>query len=121
MNHHKQHYDDVTSVSRRGLLGTSAAGVLVATTATLATGNAQAASQVKRYKGPSQKPASSDYDVIVIGGGMAGVAAARETSRAGLRTLVLEARNRLGGRTFYSKFGDKHVELGANYLYSTQG
>ena len=34
----------------------------------------------------------SDYDVIVIGGGMAGSSAAREVSKAGLKTLLLEAR-----------------------------
>lgn len=62
----------------------------------------------------------SDYDVVVIGGGMAGASAARETSKSGLRTLLLEARNRLGGRTFYAPFGDHHIELGANYLYWLQ-
>ncbi|MEO1202070.1 MAG: FAD-dependent oxidoreductase, partial [Pseudomonadota bacterium] len=62
----------------------------------------------------------SDYDVIVIGGGMAGCAAARETSKAGLRTVLLEARNRLGGRTYYAPFGDKNVELGGNYIYWLQ-
>ena len=35
------------------------------------------------------------YDVIVIGGGFAGVTAARELQHAGLRTAILEARNRL--------------------------
>ena len=49
----------------------------------------------------------SDYDVVVVGGGMAGAAASREVSKAGLRTLLLEARNRLGGRTYYAPFGDK--------------
>lgn len=61
-----------------------------------------------------------DYDVIVIGGGMAGVSAARETTKVGLRTVLLEARNRLGGRTYFAPFGDHKVELGANYLYWLQ-
>ena len=61
-----------------------------------------------------------DYDVIVIGGGFAGVTAARETAGAGLRTVLLEARNRLGGRTFYAQFGDHKVELGGTWVHWTQ-
>ena len=37
-------------------------------------------------------------DVLIIGGGLAGLAAAGELSRAGRRITILEARNRLGGR-----------------------
>ena len=47
-----------------------------------------------------QAPAvESDYDVIVLGGGFAGVTAARDCSKNGYRTVLLEGRNRLGGRT----------------------
>ena len=42
---------------------------------------------------------SSDWDAIVVGGGFAGVTAARELDASGHRTLLLEARDRLGGRT----------------------
>ena len=56
-------------------------------------------------------------DVIVIGGGFAGVAAARELAQAGLRSLLLEARNRLGGRTFSSQFAGHEVELGGNAIH----
>lgn len=63
---------------------------------------------------------SADYDVVIVGGGMAGTSAARETSKAGLKTLLLEGRNRLGGRTYYAPFGDTKIELGANYLYWLQ-
>lgn len=58
-----------------------------------------------------------DPDVLVIGAGMAGLAAARELSRAGLRILVLEARDRLGGRIFTDHSSGFPVELGAEFVH----
>lgn len=43
------------------------------------------------------------YDVVIVGGGFAGVTAARELSRDGKSVLILEARDRLGGRTHYEE------------------
>ena len=42
-----------------------------------------------------------DVDVVVIGGGFAGLVAARDLRDAGRSVVVLEARDRLGGRTWY--------------------
>lgn len=58
------------------------------------------------------------YEVIVVGGGLAGLTAARELGRAGVGVLVVEARNRLGGRTWYRPFADTdlHVELGGTWF-----
>ncbi|MEO0399537.1 MAG: FAD-dependent oxidoreductase [Pseudomonadota bacterium] len=112
--------NDSADVSRRKFIAAAAistAGVVTA----CANPNVDAAADTTEEK--SAAPATggtSDYDVVVIGGGMAGASAARETSKAGLRTLLLEARNRLGGRTYYAPFGDKNIELGANYLYWLQ-
>jgi len=69
---------------------------------------------------PASAAKGDDYDVIVIGGGFAGVTAARELSHAGLRTLLLEARTRLGGRTFTAKLGDAHFDLGGMWVHWTQ-
>ena len=61
-----------------------------------------------------------EYDVIVIGGGFAGVTAARDCQRNGLKTLVLEARDRLGGRTWTSEFEGTPIELGGTWIYNCQ-
>jgi monoamine oxidase len=42
-------------------------------------------------------------DVVVLGAGFAGVAAARELQDAGKRVIVVEARDRIGGRTWYKE------------------
>jgi monoamine oxidase len=57
------------------------------------------------------------YDVIVIGGGFAGVTAARETARGGAKTLLLEARDRLGGRTWTQRWNDTDIELGGGWVH----
>ena len=59
-------------------------------------------------------------DVIVLGGGVAGLVAAGELGRRGVRVLVLEARGRLGGRihTEYRKRWPEPVELGAQFVHA---
>ena len=42
-----------------------------------------------------------DADVVVLGAGFAGVAAGRDLQEAGTRVVILEARDRIGGRTWY--------------------
>jgi len=46
------------------------------------------------------------FDVIIIGAGAAGLAAARELSGAGKSVAVLEARSRIGGRIWTTHFPD---------------
>jgi len=70
---------------------------------------------------PTERSGSgSDYDVIVIGGGFCGITAARECRRRGYRTLVLEARDRLGGRTFTVDFDGQRVDLGGTWVHWSQ-
>jgi monoamine oxidase len=57
------------------------------------------------------------HDVIVIGGGFAGVTAARETARGGAKTLLLEARDRLGGRTWTHRWNETDIELGGGWVH----
>ncbi|MGQ0719547.1 MAG: flavin monoamine oxidase family protein [Pseudonocardiales bacterium] len=62
-------------------------------------------------------PASSD--VIVIGGGFAGVTAARDLSRSGYSTVLLEAKDHIGGRAWSRPFAGRDVEIavGGEYVY----
>ncbi len=61
-----------------------------------------------------------DYDVIVIGAGFAGATAARELGEDGLRVGLFEARNRLGGLTYTSRFAGHDIELGGMWFHWLQ-
>jgi monoamine oxidase len=64
-----------------------------------------------------------DCDVVVVGAGLAGLTAARELSGAGLEVRVLEARDRVGGRTLSQPVGEHPediVELGGQWVGPTQ-
>ena len=61
-----------------------------------------------------------DYDVIIIGGGFAGVTAARELGHKGIRCVLLEARDRLGGRTFTGTFAGQQIEFGGAWIHWCQ-
>lgn len=61
--------------------------------------------------------AREDADVIVVGAGLAGLMAARELQRQGLRPLVLEAQSRVGGRVYSFADVDGTPEAGGNAIY----
>ena len=61
----------------------------------------------------------SRLDVIVVGAGAAGIAAAREVRRSGLSCLLVEARKRLGGRAYTDACGTRFpLDLGCEWLHS---
>jgi monoamine oxidase len=57
-----------------------------------------------------------DSDVLVVGAGAAGLSCARELAKAGKRVIVLEARNRIGGRVHTIR-GRRVVEAGAEFIH----
>src|SRR4051795_8588713 len=58
-------------------------------------------------------------DVLVLGAGVAGLAAAQELSQAGMRVIVIEARDRIGGRIFTERVPGHPlpIELGAEFIH----
>ncbi len=63
----------------------------------------------------------SDFDIIIVGAGAAGIAAARRLSMAPLATRVLEARARLGGRAWtWRDPAGLPIELGCGWLHSAE-
>ena len=58
------------------------------------------------------------YDALVIGAGFAGLTAARDLANDGKRVLIIEARDRIGGRTWYRPFADTshHIEMGGGWV-----
>jgi monoamine oxidase len=88
---------------RRAFLRTTVAG---ATTACTASG---------------EDPPNREVDVVIIGAGLAGLTAARELRRHDIRVCVLEARDRVGGRTLDHPIGNGDVvEGGGQWVGPTQ-
>ena len=67
----------------------------------------------------SKRNEPASYDVIVVGAGASGLAAADELARAGRSVLMLEARERVGGRCWTRRMPGLEipVELGAEFIH----
>jgi monoamine oxidase len=65
------------------------------------------------------RPAIRMYDVIIIGAGAAGLAAARSLKTRGARVTIVEARGRIGGRVFtrHDARSPLAIELGAEFIH----
>ena len=103
-----------TSLSRRRFVG--AASLAAAASATIPLSSpAQGETRTSETR-----TNGVDYDVLVIGGGFAGVTAARDVRKSGLSCAILEVRNRLGGRTYYTSQGKHKIELGGTWIHWMQ-
>ena len=59
----------------------------------------------------------NDADIIIIGAGAAGLMAAADLSESGKKILILEARQRIGGRILTLRKGQEVLEAGAEFVH----
>ena len=64
---------------------------------------------------------STSADVLVLGAGIAGLAAARTLADRGMSVIVLEARNRVGGRMWTDTSLGLPLDLGASWIHGVNG
>jgi monoamine oxidase len=84
---------DLIRISRRALLAAATSAVMI-------------------------RPAmAEDTDVVIIGAGAAGIGAARELQRLGKRPLIIEARQRSGGRLFTNTALGQPFDAGGAYIH----
>src|SRR5262245_61064172 len=94
----------IRCVDRRGFVKAASAGVLAGT----AFGNPHASAQSVAPK------------VIIIGAGMSGIAASYQLRKCGISALVLEGRDRIGGRLWSSRYWpDAILDLGGAWIHDS--
>ncbi|RFU34432.1 hypothetical protein B7463_g1955, partial [Scytalidium lignicola] len=63
------------------------------------------------------KSSSTVFDVVIVGAGYCGLTAARDATLSGLKVLLLEARDRIGGRSWSSNIGGYPFEMGGTWVH----
>jgi monoamine oxidase len=98
-------------IARRPFLKAAGAAVVAASA-----GGAWSAHAAKSHDAAADESA----DALIIGAGYAGVTVARELATRGLKPLILEARNRTGGRIWTDTFSGEQVEIGGGWVGEQQ-
>ncbi|MGA1213783.1 MAG: FAD-dependent oxidoreductase, partial [Solirubrobacterales bacterium] len=93
------------ALTRRSLIGSAAAGAVA-----LASGCSAETGRGARGR-----------KVVVVGAGMAGLGAARTLREAGCRVVVVEARDRIGGRVHTVEWQGARIDLGAAWIHDSRG
>ncbi|HEY6760501.1 MAG TPA: FAD-dependent oxidoreductase, partial [Baekduia sp.] len=106
------------TLTRRGVLG---AGAAAGGAGLLFGGTPAARAAAAPAAGGTSGASPTAVDVVVVGAGLAGLTTARTLVRAGTSVAVLEARDRVGGRTLNHDLGGGDVtEAGGQYVGPTQ-
>jgi monoamine oxidase len=108
---------------RRDVIARGVAGAIAAALGALGPGDVASAKPLRgrrrkhaKKSHPRPRPLVSQTDVVVVGAGLAGLTAARAVQAAGRSVLVLEARDRVGGRNLDLSIGSgKVVEMGGQW------
>jgi len=113
---------EAEQLSRRRFIGAGAGAAAGAALGSYLPQGALGEEQAEEAKArPRNRRRRRKADVIVVGAGLAGLTAARDVLRGGRSVLILEARNRVGGRTLNHKIGKgKIAEVGGEWVGPTQ-
>jgi monoamine oxidase len=108
-------------LTRRGLLRAGAAAGVGAALAGAPAAEAKARKHAKQHQAKHEKVRRRSADAVVVGAGFAGLTAARELVAKGRSVIVLEARDRVGGRAWNHELpGGEVSERGATFVGPTQ-
>ena len=107
---------DKSRITRRGFVASS-----LATGAAAAVPAAAEAARKRKAKALPKSGTPREVDVVIVGAGFAGLTAARDIRAAGKSVLVLEARDRVGGRVWNHDLGGGVIsERGGTFVGPTQ-